>query len=99
MRVIQARHLPPYRQTNQLTACPSFLTTFALLPHLAVDVMLPHFEDAGNDTYGTTMSLAAIRSYLDSKGVDSQQWWLNVQTTIVQVRAADALPSGLGLAP
>jgi hypothetical protein len=56
-----------------------------------VDVVLPHFEDAGNDTYGTTMSLAAVRSYLGSKGVDSQQWWLNVQTTIVQVGIGDAL--------
>jgi hypothetical protein len=58
--------------------------------------MLPHFEDAGNDTYGTTMSLAALRSYLDSKGVDSQQWWLNVQATIVQVRAADVLKQAAG---
>ena len=48
--------------------------------------MLPHYRDAGNDTaYGTTMSLAALRSYLDSKGVDSRAWWLKVQTVVLQV--------------
>lgn len=53
---------------------------------VAVEEMLPHFDDAGNDTsYGTTMTLAALRSYLDSNGVDSHKWWLNVQTAIVQV--------------
>jgi hypothetical protein len=31
------------------------------------------------------MSLAALRSYLDSKGVDSQKWWFDVQTAILQV--------------
>ena len=51
--------------------------------------MQPHFADAGNDTvYGTTMTLAALRGYLDSQGVDSRAWWLNVQSAIVQVTAA-----------
>lgn len=50
-----------------------------------VEGMLPHFADAGNDTnYGTSMTLTALRSYLDSKGVDSQKWWLDVQTAILQ---------------
>lgn len=52
--------------------------------------MLPHYADAGNDTnYGTTMSLAALRSYLDSKGVDSQKWWFSVQTAIIQVSSSN----------
>lgn len=54
---------------------------------VAVDVMLPHFQDTLNDTrFGTTMALVALRSYLDSQGVDSNKWWLSVQTSIVQVR-------------
>lgn len=52
--------------------------------------MLPHFGDAGDDTSSTIMTLAALRSYLDSKGVDSQKWWLKVQTTILQVRTGDS---------
>lgn len=55
--------------------------------------LLPHFADAGNDTnFGTSMTLTALRSYLDSKGVDSQKWWLDVQTAILQVRSVSHVP-------
>lgn len=49
--------------------------------------MRPHFADAASSTgYRTTMTLSALRSYLGSKGIDTQAWWLGAQTSILQVR-------------
>lgn len=52
----------------------------------AVPSLQAFFEDAPHDLeHGTTVGLAAIRGYLDSRGLDSAAWWLDVQAKIVQV--------------
>ena len=34
---------------------------------------------------GSRMTVEAWSGFLESKGVDSDKWWLNVQTAVVQV--------------
>lgn len=79
----------PHSMRSATPSCIMDPQTVLRLPFLlcAVDSMRPHFADAANSTgYGTTMTLSALRSYLGRKGIDTQTWWLGVQTTILQVR-------------
>jgi hypothetical protein len=80
---VDAAAAPPFYIVPTTLPPPPLLLLLLLL---TVEAMQPHFEDAGSDTsYGTTMTLAALRSYLGSKGVDSHAWWLDVQSIILQV--------------
>lgn len=51
-----------------------------------IPVLQPHYAEAFADTeMGSSMSLAALRGYLSSQGVNTTKWWLDVQSVIVQV--------------
>lgn len=51
-----------------------------------VPEMEAHYKDSGTDSsLSSTMSLAAISSYLASQGINTTAWWLDVQSQIVQL--------------